>query len=381
MKKNNKKKQKDTSTNQFQVLCLLEIQRNKMAKFREIDHDNEVQFREIEYDNESDWETDDERANRIHREFFEKTLVLMTREPPLDIFFKSVDITGMINLCCNFESVAEILKCRKPEIAALYNSIDFGKIYGTVDTSIVRSMMNHFKPKTVILESTVILPTDLLRAFTLNSPKSLTIKLRSFGQQLVMKRNKIEEVCIENFIYDSTSSVNNTILESSSRIAKIEIINGSIDDITTTLLGQLSLERLDLKNVEIRCRDMDALARNISKQVWTEKLRVNCFGELNNTFIPFLLDRIASMNLKTLEISLGDNLMNIDNISKISSLTYVRLNVESHSHIEIFQQLLEIFILRPDVTFAVFLYCSCGVDVNETIAYGYFGRLENVFVV
>lgn len=162
------------------------------------------------------WENVNERAVRLQHEKFEKALVLMVREPPMETFFRNVDIKAVIGLCCNLEQVAEILKCRLPQVVTFYDEFDFESIYDNViDTRTVRSMMDHFKPKTISLGSSlgVKLPYDLLNAFTLHSPKKCISKIRGFGQNFLIQQLKMEEVHIENLYSENSSFATNAILE------------------------------------------------------------------------------------------------------------------------------------------------------------------------
>lgn len=327
-----------------------------------------------------DWETATERENRIHHEFYEQSLILMMREPPLEIFYQSLNIEAMINLCCTFEDIAEILKYREPQIAELYNIFDFESVYERVDDAgVVRSIMNHFKPKKVLLGSAIgrNLPIDLLRAFTLNSPRILMVKLRGFGQRLIQKTCKFEEVYIENSIYDNSAEAVNAILQSSRKLEKIEIVNGRINDITSTILSSLGLELFTLKHVEIQSCDIESFVSNITKQAFMKHLCLRYFEKIDQNFISALLNEINSMNLISLEISLGKSLTNMGNIKGMSSLKFIRLNIEEHTPSLLMQELRNLIIERPDVIFNIYVYCSCG-NQDAELPREHFNEFENV---
>lgn len=225
----------------------------------------------------------------------------------------------MINLCCNFKLVADVLKDCIPEIAEFYNIIDFGKVYKKIDdTRVVRSVMDHFKPKEIFFSSAFgsNLPFDLLGAFTLNSPQTLNVKFHGLGQNFLVKPTKIEKLHIENCYYDDSSLATNAILQSSKRLCKIKIVNGCIDDITSAIIGRLGLENFEIKNVKIRCEEMEWFVINLTKQAFMTELRLRYFGDINMKFLSLLLDRIGSMNLTALELSLGKTVVNLYSIKR-----------------------------------------------------------------
>lgn len=309
----------------------------------------------------------------------------MVCEPTMNIFLQSLNIKAMINLCCNFETVADILKKHNPEIISigLYDEFDFEQIYGNIiDTRLVRSITNHFKPKTIKLSSTLTkkLPVDLLAAFTLHSPKKFIIKLRGYGQDFFAQRLKMEGIQIENPYSESSSFATNAILQSSKKLGKIEIIHGSIDDITSSIIGCLCLESFILQNVCILCQEMDLLALNLTKQTFMTELRLRYFKNLNLRFLSFLVDNISSMNLITLELSFGNHTLNIQPITRMSSLKYVRFNIEKHSSNHFVQQLQDLMTVREDVKFEIYAYCACGAPILEEVS-EYFQQFENVVLL
>lgn len=326
------------------------------------------------------WETTEERMNRLHREFFEKTFVLMVREPPCNEFFKNIDIREMISLCINFKLVADFLKCRVPRIADLHDEFNFNEIYGQVnDSTLVRDAMKCFKPKKIILKSLLgaNLPVDILRAFTESSPRSLAIELKGFGQQFLIKPTKIEEIYIESSPYDDSAMVINAILRSSTKIEKIKMIHGSIDDSTSVLLGCISLESFKLKNVKIQCQNIKLLATNITAQVFMKKLCLRLSNAVDNNFLPLLLKNIGSMHLTTLELSLGKGFLDMEAVKEMQSLKHVRFNMEDHSSYQLLQEVRKLIISRSNIDFEILIYCSCGVMIRATTQ-EYFRMFENV---
>lgn len=287
----------------------------------------------------------------------------------------------MISLCVNFELVADILKCRVPRISDLCNQINFNEIYDQInDSTLVRNVMKCFKPKKIILGSLfgANLPIDILSTFTEYSPQSLTIKLKGFGQQLLIKPNRIEEIRIENSPFDDSAMVVNAILRSSKRIEKIEMIDGTIDDSTSVLLGCISLESFELKNVKIQCQNIELLATNITNQVFMKKLCLCLSNAIhNNKFLALLLETIDSMYLTTLELSLGKEFLNLKAIKVMQSLEHVRFNVENHSSFQLLQEVSKVIISLSNIPFEISIYCSCG-SINHATTREYFKQFKNV---
>lgn len=338
----------------------------------------------INIDNDYDWETSEERVARIHHEYFERVFTLLVREPSLHHFFQSIDIKEMISLCCNYKCVADVLKSRVPQVAELYNQINFDEIYDRIEVmKLIRSAVNHFKPKKIELGTSLgtHLPADLLGAFTLNSPERLTIKLRGPGQHFTVYQIKLQEVFIESSVYERSANAINAILQSSSNLEKVELSNGCIDDITSTLFGLFGLESFKLNHVQIQCRELDLLAMNLTKQVFMEDMCLRYYGNINVRFLSFLLDGIGSMNLRTLELSFGKCPLNIYTIAKIRSLEFIRVNIEQHSSLILMQQLCNIINERKDIKFEMFIYCSCDEKNSNGIDRENFQQFENVKIV
>lgn len=123
------------------------------------------------------------------------------------------------------------------------------------------------------------------------------------------------------------------------KLEKIEIVNGCIDDHTSTIIGYLCLESSAMFIVIIHCQEMDWFSLNLAKQAFMVELRLRYFNDINLRFFSLLLDRISSMNLTTLELSFGKINSNPYPIRRMVSLRKVkRIRFKEHSSPQLIQQ-------------------------------------------
>lgn len=86
------------------------------------------------------------------------------------------------------------------------------------------------------------------------------------------------------------------------------------------------------------------------------------------------------MDLIELELSFGNYNLNISPITRISSLKYVRFNIDKHCSNELIQQLQNLIIVRVNVKFEIFSYCTCdGSNLQEVDEH--FKQFENVILL
>lgn len=337
-----------------------------------------------------DWETDEEKENRLRQEKIDNCLALMLREPPLDVFRKNISFCDLISICCIYKNSADIIKKTVPKINELHTLFDFYKIYESVQNSeVIRNCVNHFRPQTVILQSTPFkdLPFDLLGSFSLFTPQKLVFRIKSFKQQFLIRQIKAEEIRYEyskSWInFDSSASALNSILQSTVNLGSLELFNCPIDDFTVTALGYLCLEKLKLCNVHLLCREIGSLIENLTKQMFMKTLSLQYTGKFQPqtlSFLTQLMQSIQNLELESLEISIDDEFFRIDNIIRISSLKLVRINIIEDTSIQTVNYIEQIIGSRLNIKYEIHGFSPIQIGNTKLSEFSfnmYFNRLPN----
>lgn len=337
-----------------------------------------------------DWETDEERQNRLRHETIDYCLTLMLGEPPLDVFRQNISLHDLISICCTYQNSAEIIKKTVPKISELYNLFDFDKIFESVqDSKLIRDCVNHFKPQTIIFQSTPFreLPSDLLGSFSLFSPKKLIIRIKSFNQQFLIKHFRAYELRFEYpkdwILFDQSAFALNAILQSTIHLESLELFNCPIDDFTVTAIDHLCLLKLTLCNVNFQCRGFDTLIKHLAKQMFMKNLVLRFDGNFQAKSHPFfseLMNHIQNLPLETLEISISNDLFKIDNIISIPSLKFVQINIVESTSIQTINHIEQIIAARSNIKYKIHGFSPIQFN-NENltgISFNiYFNRLPN----
>lgn len=339
---------------------------------------------------DNNWETDEETQERLRHEKIDYCLTLMLRETSLDVFRKNISFHDLISICCVYERAAEIIRDSVPQIDELYTLFDFYKVFESVqDSKSIRDCVNHFKPQTVILQSTPFkeLPSDLLGSFSLFSPQKLIFRIKSFNQQFLIKRFRAHEIRLEfpkSWIdFDQSALALNSILQSTFNLESLELFDCPVDDFTVTAFGYLCLERLLLCNVDLRCRKIDTLNANLTKQMFMKSLILRYNDKFQPQTISFfvqLMQGIQSLPLESLEVSINNEFFRIDNIIQIPSLKFVRININQDTSIQTINHIEQIIASRLDIKYIIHGFSPIrhnngnltGISFNI-----YFNRLPN----
>lgn len=337
-----------------------------------------------------DWESDDERQNRLQHEKIDHCLTLMLREPSFRVFKENISFVDKISICCIYENSAKVIRESVPQIKELYTLFDFNKTFNSVqDSKLIRDCVNHFKPQTIILQSTFFknLPSDLLGSFSLFSPQKLIIQIGGFNQQFFIQRFRAHELRFEYLKswnnFDQSTLALNSILQSTFNLELLELFNCSIDDLTTTVFGYLCLEKLALCNVTLRCRRIDTLISNITKQMFMKTLILR-FNKIFDTdlksFFSQLINGIQNLPLETLEISISNDFYEIDNITLIPSLKTVRINIVEGTSIRTINHIEQIIGENLDIEYKIHGFSPIQLNNGNLTGISfniYFNRLPN----
>lgn len=310
----------------------------------------------------------------------------MLREPPLKVFRKNISIRDMVSISCSYEKSAKIIKETVPQINELYTLFDFNKVFNTLgDSKLIRECINHFKPKTVILQSTLFenLPSDLLGSFSLFTPQKLIIGIKGFDQQFLITRFRAHELRFEypkswnNF--DKSALALNSILQSVIDLESLELFNCSIDDFTVTAFGHLCLLNLTLNNVNLQCGETNTFVEYLTRQTFMKNLVLRYDENLLTEFHPFfsrLVNNIHELRLESLEISVSNNFFEIDNIISIQSLKSVQININGETSFQTINYIGQIISARPDIQFKIHGFSP--IQPNDEHSFiEYFNRLPN----
>lgn len=310
-------------------------------------------------------------------------LSLMECERPPKKSLECISIQGLIELCCTHKISSDLIGKLDPRINELYTLLDLNKIYGdAINTKGVGECVNHFKPSTVIVQSSFFdgLPVDFLSSFLFFSPKKLIIQILAPDQQFLVYDTETREIRFEHPDDDLNRSTKalNSVIQSSYVLETLELINCKLNEVTVILFYELYLKNLTLCNVKLSCWNfsIESLAFFITRRSMENLiLRFHKkFGPDLQLLFTRVMDRThVKMNLKSLEISISDEFFKIDNIGLIPSIKSVRINIINGTSPKTMNYIKKITVANPEINFKIHGF-TFNQDDNEKSAEMFFNK-------